>query len=319
MPTGPPKCERFPLSPVCGCTVPCLRRLRDYEKSGVIVNPVPPPFEAVAAARHALPRCPREAVTILTWNVWFSHRWAGPRWEAILVQTGQLAPDIVCFQEATPAFVRNCSAQPWVRAGYATSDDDVGHGRSCAPEGELILVRIELQPHFSAHPLPASRQGRHLVLAELREGALAVATAHFESMENCAEQRAEQFRFAAQRLEGTHQADRKALCGDFNLFSDADDAALTAALGPAWADTWPTACPDAKGWTVDPARNRNLAASSEKSSEAIPPRRFDRVYTKGLAPERAELIGCQPLPELPSVWPSDHFGVLAELQGMPQI
>ena len=72
---------------------------------------------------------------IVTWNVSFDPWASGPRWARLLQLVEVEAPDVVCFQEAVPCFVRYLCSQSWI-AHYVLSDR--GDGRSAAPDGEVL-------------------------------------------------------------------------------------------------------------------------------------------------------------------------------------
>jgi endonuclease/exonuclease/phosphatase family metal-dependent hydrolase len=106
------------------------------------------------------------------------------------------------------------------------------------------------------------------------------------------------------------------LLGDFNAEPDSDEMRFLRGLTPLggksvfFADCWAQLRPGEHGWTYD--RSNPYAYRSRE-----PSKRIDYVYVRG--PDRA-LRGeplaadlCLHTPE-DGVWPTDHFGVLVEIQ-----
>ena len=74
-----------------------------------------------------------EKVSISTWNVWFDKRERDVRNRALLEELGRIRPDICCFQEVTPPFVRALQACPWMEDDYwisGTHHQDIGTQRN---------------------------------------------------------------------------------------------------------------------------------------------------------------------------------------------
>eukprot|EP00931_Biecheleriopsis_adriatica_P048509 TRINITY_DN28023_c0_g1_i1.p1 TRINITY_DN28023_c0_g1~~TRINITY_DN28023_c0_g1_i1.p1 ORF type:complete len:429 (-),score=48.35 TRINITY_DN28023_c0_g1_i1:369-1655(-) len=392
-----PVCEKFPTAPACGCTIPCAKRRRQLAANGVILNPAFPTEDEVQAARLKLQAADEAAdkyvdkapadlhacghfaegggihrFRVLSWNVWFSPHGAGERWRHILAEAERLAPMIIAFQEATPAFARMVAREAWVVAGYVCSDD--GDGLSVAPEGELLVVRREvsrfcLGVEFDSVDLP-SDMGRRLVFAHISctcagkacassgmsslssSCSFLIATAHLESKTSSFDLRLEQLSAIKRQLEETAPVPEDAsesphkdahafasyaplaiFCGDTNLELEEDDAALDV-LGSGWLDIWQSLHPGEAGFTYDSKMN-GCAASHQKGiqregCDAAPRQaRYDRFYIRSedclraascltgkpgrvLRPCSINLVGTDPLTD--DLWPSDHFGLLAEFE-----
>jgi endonuclease/exonuclease/phosphatase family metal-dependent hydrolase len=120
------------------------------------------------------------------------------------------------------------------------------------------------------------------------------------------------------------------LAGDFNAEPDSDEMrylrGLTGLAGPTtyFADCWhstrdlvdPSApsAPATPGYTFD--RTNPFAARAHE-----PPRRIDYVYVRG--PDRnlrGEPVACELAFARPhgDIWPSDHFGVVADIHAAPR-
>lgn len=239
---------------------------------------------------------------VLTLNTWFKPDHRAQRLAAQLDLLAELDADVVALQEVTPDLLALLRASPWVRAHCALPErperllEEVGYG-------VLLLVKPAVQ-HFTWQPFE-STMGRGLLTAVL-PGGLHVGTVHLESMRTNTGPRAEQLAAATRWL---RPAPAALLVGDFN-FDDDDPGAP--GLGP-WTDLWTVGQPHAPGWTADEVVNT-------MRSRPRPPerRRIDRVLLhqqdpgSGWVLEDIRLAGTKML--APSVWMSDHYGVLAELR-----
>lgn len=110
-------------------------------------------------------------------------------------------------------------------------------------------------------------------------------------------------------------ADDAVLLGDFNM-RDAENERIS----PPYCDIWPTVRPNDPGFTEDTSINLMRFDARNKKRQV----RFDRVLLKGTRwrAESIALLGTKPIsPELPRVFPSDHFGVdcrLVKVRGRGQ-
>lgn len=238
---------------------------------------------------------------VLTLNTWFKPDHRAQRLAAQLAMIAELDADVVALQEVTPDLLALLQASPWVRQNCALPERperllaEVGYG-------VLLLVKPAVQ-HFTWQPFE-STMGRGLLTAVL-PGGLHVGTVHLESMRTNTGPRAEQLAAATRWLTGAPAA---LLVGDFN-FDDDDPGAP--GLGP-WTDLWTVGQPHAPGWTADEVVNT-------MRSRPRPPerRRIDRVLLHQSDPRGAwvlediRLVGTEAL--APSVWMSDHYGILVDL------
>ena len=110
------------------------------------------------------------------------------------------------------------------------------------------------------------------------------------------------------------------LLGDFNADPDSDEMRFLRGLTPLggrsvyFADAWAATRPLEPGWTYD--RKNPYALRSRE-----PSRRIDYIYVRG--PDRAlrgEPLDARLVLDAPvgAVWPTDHFGLLAEIQAAPR-
>ena len=249
----------------------------------------------VPLARHR-----GDALTIATLNVWFDKHHQRQRYDALFALLDARQPDIVAFQEVTLEFLTQLKEKAWT-AGYRWVDD---HGPQLGSYGVGILSRVPMQSATYAE-LP-SHMGRTLLCAEFHvEGrAFSLATTHLESRNENAQSRAEQLSEIGELLT-KHSGGF--LCGDFNFCASwtAEDNQLAD-----YEDLWSSLRPGDDGFTVDYTINH-----MKESTRA--PVRFDRILSFGQhswRPEAIDLFATESLPGEPTLWPSDHFGLMALLQ-----
>ena len=234
-----------------------------------------------------------EKVSISTWNVWFDKRERDVRNRALLEELGRIRPDICCFQEVTPPFVRALQACPWMEDDYWIS------GTHHQDIGVVIVSRLEAKSlQFCSL---SSQMGRRLLVADF--GALTVGCAHFESTVGAAETRSRQF---SESLEHLRSGRASVLLGDFNCAPDSEESETLAGL----VDCWEVLRPGEQGFTLDP--ERNFCAQKQNRSHPLGVR-MDRILTDGrVAATHVGLISLQPIGE--GLHCSDHFGLYADLR-----
>lgn len=244
------------------------------------------------------------SLTLLTFNVWFVDHHFERRAEALFDILETRAADVVALQEMTPELLDLLLARPFIRENYIVSDIV---GASVDPYGVLLLSRQPVAD-WSFFPLP-SRMFRHLPVMSLNlNGSVArVAGVHLESTPYEFVARERQLGVIFPLLEA---APHSFLMGDFNFC--AIHGQENRALDPRYGDAWATLRPDEPGYTEDTDRNVMRLLQTEKRKRA----RFDRILfhsnENDWTPEAVTLLGDAPIaPELPEVFPSDHFGVEA--------
>jgi tyrosyl-DNA phosphodiesterase 2 len=242
-----------------------------------------------------------DQLRVATFNVWFDPFESQRRCQAVLSLLEAEAPDVIALEEVTPAFLATVLATPWVRAHYASSCIRL-------PENErywvVMLSRLPVA-RFTAHTL-TSDMGRRLHMLELRttRGSLAVAGIHLESMR---ERTATRLRQIDECIPILSQADCAIWVGDFNAAPSSDeDERILCAFRDAWSEL-----SDAPGFTRDTTRNAMLAKVKDDRHQ-----RIDRIFWRGdgFRPAHIRLLGTAPLEDCAGqVFPSDHFGLIAEL------
>ncbi|CAN3129045.1 endonuclease/exonuclease/phosphatase family protein [Mycobacterium sp. smrl_JER01] len=243
----------------------------------------------------------RDALTVVTFNIWFGDHHALERYRAIANVLEPHAPDVIAFQEVTSEALAVFLAQPWIRQHYyraAATGDDFGR------TGLLVLSRLPVSEVVYTH-LPRS-VGRGLLQANLTINGrtLAICSLHLESGKTAAELRARQLDTVFRTVKATENV---MLLGDFNLRN-----AESIQTAEPYTDAWPALRPFEDGFTEDTSVNLMLSDTKAKRRQV----RFDRVLIKGdqWIPAQIQLLGTAPIScALPRVFPSDHFGVLCQV------
>lgn len=240
-------------------------------------------------------------LTVTTYNIWNDSKHAEDRYRAIAQLLSRRRPDVMVFQEVTPAALDILTAQDWVRETYARAavvgDDTGGYGL-------LVLSRLPLRG-VTYTRLP-TRQSRGFLQAEvaLNGSRTVVCCIHLDSGKSSARLRGWQLRRIFRALTPLENA---VVMGDFNM-RDTENRRIDTA----YLDVWPSLRPNDDGYTEDTSINHMRYDMKDKHRQV----RFDRVLLKGprWVPTAIELFGTEPIDDdLPRVFPSDHFGVQCRL------
>ena len=247
----------------------------------------------VVAARSAN----RDALTLTTYNVWNDPKHAEERYRAIAELLSHRKPDIMVFQEVTPDALDVFLSQQWIRDGYSRA---AMVGGEAGNYGMLMLSQVPMT-RVTYTRLP-SRQARGFLQAELAINGMqtVVCCIHLDSGKSSARLRGWQLRRIFRAL---RTAEDVVVLGDFNM-RDAENRRISAP----YRDVWPELRPDDEGFTENTSINLMRYDMKDKHRHV----RFDRVLLKGdqWTPSDIELLGTEPItPQLPRVFPSDHFGV----------
>lgn len=249
-----------------------------------------------------------DAISCVTFNVWFGERHFEARCLALMELLEKHRPDVIALQEVTIPFLAGLRSSAWVRREYLVSDF-MGSTLASASYGVVLLTRLPVES-MELHDLP-TRMGRKLLLARLlvNDAPLAVGTVHLESLPDSAPYRGRQL---AQIFKTLKRENDAILMGDFNFCSSWPEE--QACLDPEYEDVWPALRGSEPGYTADTDLNLMLAATSEEKRV-----RYDRVLVRsgapGWVPHSVELLGTGPIAaDLPEVFPSDHFGLFARLR-----
>ncbi|TPG35239.1 endonuclease [Mycobacterium hodleri] len=244
----------------------------------------------------------RDEITLVTFNIWFSDLHAEERYRAIADLLARKMPDVMVFQEVTPAALDLFLAQPWIRVRYRRAEVTGGDRGNY---GMLMLSRLPID-NVTYTRLP-SNLARGFLTAELYAGGstLTVVAAHLESGKAAARLREHQL---GRIFRSLRRVENGVVLGDFNM-RDVENERIT----EPYRDLWPVLRPDDDGFTEDTTINLMRLDSKNKHRHV----RFDRVLLKGerWAATHIELLGTEPISSaLPRVFPSDHFGVLCRLE-----
>lgn len=269
-------------------------------------------------------------IRVATWNLWW--RFGSWRERALAIRSVLRAtrPDICGLQEVWADRERNLATEladelgmdwAWVRSRQPRR----WHARlpgSSADVGNAILARWPIRDRAEL-PLPSGTSGdesRHALVCvvESPDGRIPLATtqltpAPWDSAARCEQVRA-LVKFLAEREREDYPV---VLVGDMNAEPDSDEVRLlgghkTAPVqdGFVLVDAWRYGPNGASPWTWDRA-NPHVRATMEPSSRIDyvlvgPPHLGRRGHVRSVS-----RIGTAPVG---GVWPSDHAGVLAELE-----
>jgi len=278
---------------------------------------------------------------VLTFNIWNkAGRWPA-RLPLIQRELARLQPEIVGLQEVLRFLPDVGSGVPLTTANDQATEiaeglgfhvaygvaSDYGNGLKF---GNAVLSRYPISHHENL-PLPGSESGETrgllFALCETPYGTLPVFVTHLNWKLHHGAVRQRQVAFIAERvhelspIDGPHLP--PVLLGDFNAAPDADEIRFLTglcALGGKtvyFADSWVYAGVG-PGHTFD-RRNEYAAKGHE------PSRRIDYVFVRGPDRQfRGEPLHAEVALNTPEqgaggpVWPSDHFGVLADLAITPR-
>ena len=241
------------------------------------------------------------SLKVLTYNVWFDPTHLLERTKVITAILRSARADVVCLQEVTQPAHELLQRDESLSSLYAFSaplQPPAGEKRSWYYA--LMLVRCELNPFFQTVDLPTEMQ-RQLVVATIDLGEyqgirgkkMAIATAHFESMDS-RRLRREQLLIASEVMS---RFPAWVLCGDFNFCSyqnfggrnpgDLENTVLADVLPP-HVDAWPALHPPTEpGFTFDSEKNANV--------EKFEQMRYDRVLCSlpHCKPHTVSLVGTE--------------------------
>lgn len=217
---------------------------------------------------------PISRLSVLTWNVWFDSLQRRARYDEVFKICRTLAPDVICFQEATPFFLSMLKEDP-IRDSYSLSDN---MGSYINPYGVLSLCRKDLASSFIHTEMPTD-MNRMLLTTNIQTdaGEFSIGNVHLESLDSASTRR-EQLQVCSRTLTASGAS---ILCGDFNFCSDRnyhpervplENDTLQQVL-PRFVDVWPTLRhPTDRGYTFDTVANRMLTDNHQHEQF-----RFDRM------------------------------------------
>jgi len=242
-----------------------------------------------------------EHLRVATFNVWFDAFENDRRCRAVLEILERESPDVIALEEVTQPFLDALLTTPWIRGHYAVSRVKLD------PSVRYDVVMLSRLPvaRFEAHAL-TSQMGRRLHAVELvtTDGIVTVAGIHLESMKQMTPTRLAQIDECIPVL---CRASTAIWLGDFNAApASEEDQRIRAAFRDAWEELVTS-----PGYTRDTTQNAMLARIKDDRHQ-----RIDRIFVKSdaFAPKSIRMLGTEPIAGTEGqVFPSDHFGLVAEL------
>jgi endonuclease/exonuclease/phosphatase family metal-dependent hydrolase len=274
---------------------------------------------------------PPETLRVVTLNIWNNQGPWTERLRLIRRELTALAPDIVGLQEvlhldqAPPGTVDQAQAIG-EGLGYHTAFASAWHIGGGLQFGNAILSRwpIAVAENFQL-PCDPDDETRGLLhcAVDAPWGQIPVFVTHLSWKLHQSDVRQQQVAFIVARVKERAPVDGgfpPILMGDFNAEPDSDEIRYlrghNSRLGRSvyFADCFAVAGDGSPGYTF--ARENPYALRARE-----PNRRLDYIFVRG--PDR-QLRGeplaarlCFATPES-GVWPTDHYGVMAEIQATPQ-
>jgi endonuclease/exonuclease/phosphatase family metal-dependent hydrolase len=242
---------------------------------------------------------------VLTYNVLADPVAVERRVPALLSIFRDADADVLLLQEVAAWFVEILEREGWLTDYRAATID----GRLALPNGQMILSRFPIA-RSRARRL-TGRQGRTVLISTITLAPgdeLVLATTHMESFLEDGPTRAVQLDEIFAELAG--ETAPTLFGGDLN-FGDGEQPD-TAHLDPNFVDLWKALHPNDPGLTWNIERSPMAAAGSFVGE---PSRRLDRLLLRGSAwaAKSIEIVGDRSISGDPWLFPSDHFGLVAEL------
>lgn len=147
---------------------------------------------------------------VLTYNIWFENV-TEYRLSHVLKLIQDSGADFICLQEITRASREAILQQAFIQQNYFVSGNDL------SKHGYGVLMLTTLQCWFWEKQFEVSQMDRSLLLAEVINNELIVATSHFESLNN-ANARKKQMTETFQIL-GLSCVKNQIVVGDYNFDS----------------------------------------------------------------------------------------------------
>ena len=250
------------------------------------------------------PRAKTTRLKLVTFNIWFGDHFFQKRLTALLDILKKTKADIIALQEVNEHSLQKIMKTDWIREKYYVSDSS---GSTFYSYGVLFLSRVPVT-NLNLYPL-TSMMGRNILIAEfiINNQKLLVGTCHLESLKHSENIRAVQLKEIFFLLNKSKNA---VLLGDLNFCSSWEE---NNRIDQNYQDTWSLLKPNEPGYTEDADINVMRKALKREEDKV----RFDRVLLKGnlpgWRPKYIKRLGMEPIsPRNSDVFPSDHFGLLAQ-------
>ncbi len=262
----------------------------------------------------------------LTLNLWGAEPPLDARMDLVIAALADLRPDVVALQEVqeVPDRLPNTAARLAASLGLKcvfapTVAFRGGH------EGLAIISGLSIETH-DVFELPHATETERRILLSLRlatpSGPLWVHTTHLNYRPQHGREREDQVMAIDDRLRTFTPDNPQILMGDFNARPESDEIrwlkGLTTLGGRRtfYQDAWDTLHPADPGITWA-ARNPGTASLAFLGLD----RRLDYVFvTPRRRDGRGHIQNCQIVldrPDAAGIFPSDHFGVMVDVQVTP--
>lgn len=262
---------------------------------------------------------------VLSWNLWWRYGPWEERLPAIVTTIRRLDPDLVALQEVwvadgtSSAHVIAEALGHHVEVAHRLEVDGVGFGNAVLSRWPIRRTAVRPLPSPSDVGIDALDEERLVLLAEVDapEQPVQLFSTHLNWRHDQSSVRQAQVRELCAFVHHERPRSYPAIvCGDLNAEPDSDEVRALTGLaavpvpGVVFRDAWTAPGSEGPGFTW---ADSNPFAKAEHEQE----RRIDYVLTgwrrndgRG-APRACRVVGDEPVD---GVWPSDHFGVLAELE-----
>ena len=248
----------------------------------------------------------RNRIKVVTYNVQRRPIFEKQRVPALLQILKDSNADMIALQEVKAWFVNYLMRQPWVRVQYLTST----YSKVKTPQGQLFLLSKFPIVKTEKIPLMSDTYRSFLkITLKISQKSLVVGIVHLDHRLETGRMRAHQLDYIFKKLDS---ADDVILLGDFNFGDNAEPE--TSHIPSSYVDIWRKIHPNAHGYTWN---NEINDMSFQKKLPNEPSRRLDRIFIKSKTwhPLRIKILGYEPVSKRQShIFPSDHFGLFAEIQ-----
>jgi endonuclease/exonuclease/phosphatase family metal-dependent hydrolase len=253
-----------------------------------------------------------------------------------------LHADALALQEVTVRYMEQLMSQSWVQEQYPYTTCHHEHTNT-QKIFTIILSKIPMKELYMLHAdMSSADRPMPVVVFENANGhEFTLSTMHLKAGKECNLVRKQQIECLFQ-LFGTlprtmkcfakigqlkkqpvqynkktwRECENTLLVGDFNLHGEQEEEYFPSTA----TDVWKALHNDTSN-TVDHITNRMVVTQAQAKGKIPHSNRYDRVYllpqnkfgTKPpllFTPQATELFGTHCLPDLPDVFPSDHFGIV---------
>jgi endonuclease/exonuclease/phosphatase family metal-dependent hydrolase len=238
---------------------------------------------------------------------------------------------ILVLNDVTPAFQAQLAEQAWAAGLFSVYGHDLTGSPTSTPQSSSsstdVLVKgtstmvISKSRIMQAQLLPLpSRTDKSLIRMEFEGTAghsIVLLAASLDDSPRDVKLRVQQLSLLNKALEGfTNHAHVQIVAGDLGLSAGTKEHRV---ISSSLTDVWTSLHPGDPGLTYDPSTNKLVKVLNSSAQGS----RRDRILFKSdglpLSPTFAQLLGTSKLTTKykgASVWPSDHYGLMASFAGL---